>query len=157
MKTVMLQTGKTVDKYILEGVADFSARIKRLAGFEIITVPDLKNTRNMPVAEQVVREGKLLLQYLEKDDFVILLDKKGKRLSTLKFAGELKKFLMMAKKRLVFLIGGAWGVSDDVYKRADFILSLSDMTFSHQLVRLLFTEQFYRALTILKGIPYHHE
>ncbi len=156
MKIVLLQAGKTTERYISAGVEDYSGRIMKLAAFEIITVPDLKNTRNMPVAEHMNREGRLLLQAIDKDDFVILLHRGGKRLDTLQFAGELEKFLILRKKRIVFVIGGAWGVSDEVHSRADFKLSLSDMTFSHQLVRLLFMEQLYRVLTIIKGIPYHH-
>ncbi len=148
--------GKTTEKYISSGIADYSERIGKLTGFEIITVSELKNTKNMPVSEQVLREGKLLLQNIGRDDFVILLHRNGKRLGTIEFASELEKFLMLQKKRLVFIIGGAWGVSDDVHSRADYKLSLSDMTFSHQMVRLLFMEQLYRVLTIIKGIPYHH-
>ncbi|HQG55443.1 MAG TPA: 23S rRNA (pseudouridine(1915)-N(3))-methyltransferase RlmH [Bacteroidales bacterium] len=157
MKIVLLQTGKTADKYISEGVADYLARITRMTGFEIITVPDLKYTGKMPPAEQTLREGRAILNCIRNDDYVVLLDRKGKALDTIGFASELQKFLLMPKKRVLFLIGGAWGVSEEVYKRANFILSLSKMTFSHQMVRLLFIEQLYRALTIIKGIPYHHE
>lgn len=157
MRIVLLQTGKTTEKYIAEGVADYFSRIVKFTGFEIITIPDLKNTGKMPVTEQVRREGKMLLQTLDKDDFMILLDRNGRKLSTLEFSRELEKFLMMPKKRMAFVIGGAWGVSDDVYGRANYVLSISEMTFSHQVVRLLFMEQLYRALTVIKGIPYHHE
>jgi len=157
MKIVLLQTGKTVEKYISEGIADYSARIGRMTNFEIVTVPDLKNTGKMPPAEQTFREGRAILSFIRSDDYVVLLDRKGKDLDTLGFAGELQKFLQMPKKRLLFLVGGPWGVSEEVYKRANFMLSLSKMTFSHQVVRLLFMEQLYRVLTIIKGIPYHHE
>jgi len=157
MKIVLLQTGKTAEKYISDGVADYSARIGRMTNFEIFTVPDLKNTGKMPPAEQVLREGRAILSFIRSDDYVVLLDRKGKDVDTMGFAGKLQKFLQMPNKRLLFLIGGPWGVSDEVYRRANFILSLSKMTFSHQMVRLLFMEQLYRVLTIIKGIPYHHE
>lgn len=156
MKIVFLQTGKTAEKYISDGIAIFSERITRLTGFEIITVPDLRNTRSMPPAEQMIREGRLQLQHTGKDDLVVLLDRRGKRLDTIAFANELGRMMMTSKKRIIFLAGGPWGVSEEVFSRADFVLSLSDMTFSHQMVRLLFMEQLYRVVTILKGIPYHH-
>jgi len=157
MKIVLLQTGKTVEKYISDGVSDYSARINRFTGFEVITVPDIKNARNMSVNELITKEGRVQLQFLDKDDLVILLDRKGKQMSTPEFAGELEKMFMMPRKRLVFIIGGAWGVSEEVRRRANYIFSLSEMTFSHQVVRLLFMEQLYRVLTIIKGLPYHHE
>jgi 23S rRNA (pseudouridine1915-N3)-methyltransferase len=157
MKITLLQTGKTGEKYISEGVEEYSARIRKYNGFEIITIPDLKNTKKMPVAEQKMKEGKSLIQFLGSDDFVIILDEKGKEFRTMEFAGELKKIFMMPRKRIVFIIGGPWGFSTEVYARADLKMSLSRLTFSHQMVRLLFTEQLYRALTIIKGDPYHHE
>jgi 23S rRNA (pseudouridine1915-N3)-methyltransferase len=157
MKITLLQTGKTGEKYISEGVEEYSARIRKYNGFEIITIPDLKNTKKMPVVEQKMKEGKSLIQFLGSDDFVIILDEKGKEFRTMEFAGELKKIFMMPRKRIVFIIGGPWGFSTEVYARADLKMSLSRLTFSHQMVRLLFTEQLYRALTIIKGDPYHHE
>jgi 23S rRNA (pseudouridine1915-N3)-methyltransferase len=157
MKLVLLQTGKTTEKYVTEGAVDFSARISRFTAFEIITIPDLKNTKNMPPEEQRRREGGKLMQYVGNNDYVVLLDEKGKELRTTEFAAMLQKMLMLPKKRLVFVIGGPWGFPGTVYDRADVMLSLSRMTYSHQLARLLFLEQLYRAFTILKGEPYHHE
>jgi 23S rRNA (pseudouridine1915-N3)-methyltransferase len=157
MKIVLLQTGKTTDKNI-EAVADlYTLRIKKQTGFEIITLPELKNTRNIPVPEQKQKEGKRILQSFSNDDYVILLDEKGKEYRTIEFSELLEKFFMYPKKRLVFVIGGPWGFSGDVYNRADMMMSLSKMTFPHQLVRLLFLEQLYRAFTVIKGDPYHHD
>lgn len=157
MKIILLQTGKTTDKYIAAGVDEFSARIRKYSGFEIQTIPDLKNTKNMPVREQKQKEGKQIMQLLNNDDYVVALDEKGTEFSTIDFSGQLSKIFMLAKKRLVFVIGGPWGFSEEIYKRADLKMSLSKLTFPHQLVRLLFVEQLYRALTVIKGDPYHHE
>jgi 23S rRNA (pseudouridine1915-N3)-methyltransferase len=157
MKIAILQTGKTTEKHISEGVEVYSARLKKYCGFEIITIPELKETRKMPVKEQKVREGKKILQALSKDDFVVLLDERGKELRTVDFAAWLESRSQMQGKRLVFVIGGPWGFTEEVNEIADFRLSLSKMTFPHQLVRLLFAEQLYRAFTIIKGEPYHHE
>jgi 23S rRNA (pseudouridine1915-N3)-methyltransferase len=157
MKIALLLTGKTTDKSISEVADLYTARIKRYSVFEIITLPDLKNTANMPVSEQKLREGRKILQAISIDDFIILLDEKGKELRTIEFSLWLEKIFMLQKKRIVFIIGGPWGFSEEVYKRADFKMSLSKMTFPHQLVRLLFLEQLYRVFTIIKGEPYHHE
>jgi 23S rRNA (pseudouridine1915-N3)-methyltransferase len=157
MKTALLQIGKTTDKYIIEGVDGYSTRIRKYTGFEIITVPDLKNTRNMRMTEQMSKEGEKICKLLTGEDFVVLLDERGKEFSTLEFSEQLEKIFMLPKKRVLFVIGGPYGFAGDVYKRADLELSLSRMTFSHQLVRLLFTEQLYRVLSVMKGDPYHHE
>jgi 23S rRNA (pseudouridine1915-N3)-methyltransferase len=157
MKIAILQTGKTTEKHIFEGVEIYSARIKKYCGFEIITIPELKETRKMPVKEQKVREGEKILQTLGKDDFVVLLDERGKEFRTVDFAAWLESRSQMQGKRLVFVIGGPWGFTEEVNGIADFRLSLSKLTFPHQLVRLLFAEQLYRAFTIIKGEPYHHD
>jgi 23S rRNA (pseudouridine1915-N3)-methyltransferase len=157
MKITLLQTGKTIEKYVSNGVNEFSERIRKYSGFEIITIPELKNTKNMPVAIQKLKEGKLILQLLNSEDHVVILDEKGKEFRTVEFSEQLRKFYMLSKKRVVFVIGGPWGFSDEVYERADLRMSLSRLTFSHQLVRLLFVEQLYRVLTVIKGDPYHHE
>jgi 23S rRNA (pseudouridine1915-N3)-methyltransferase len=156
MKIILLQTGKTIEKYISEGVNDFSDRIRKYSRFEIKTIPDLKNTRNMPVAEQKLREGRMISELISSEDFVIALDEKGRELNTKELSEQLAKIFMLPKNRVVFIIGGPWGFSEEVYGRADMKLSLSKLTFSHQLVRLLFAEQLYRALTVIKGDPYHH-
>ena len=157
MKIALLQTGKTTDKHIADLVDIYSSRIKKYSVFEIITLPDLKNTRNMSVQEQKMKEGKKIIQSISVDDYVILLDERGKELRTIEFSGMVEKIFMLPKKRVLFIIGGPWGFSDEVYGRADFRMSLSKMTFPHQLVRLLFLEQLYRVFTIIKGEPYHHE
>ncbi|HEX2976318.1 MAG TPA: 23S rRNA (pseudouridine(1915)-N(3))-methyltransferase RlmH [Bacteroidales bacterium] len=157
MKIALLQTGKTVDRNISESSDDYASRIKKYIGFEVITVPDLKNTRNMPPNEQKLREGKKIIQAISAEDYVVLLDEKGKEFRTVEFASALERIFMLPKKRIIFIIGGPWGFSDEVYSRADMKMSLSKMTFPHQLVRLLFLEQLYRAMTVIKGEPYHHE
>ena len=157
MKIALLQTGKTTDKHIAEAVDLYASRIKKYSVFEIITLPDLKNTRNMSVQEHKMKEGKKIIQSISVDDYVILLDERGKELRTVEFSGWVEKIFMLPKKRIMFVIGGPWGFSDEVYGRADFRMSLSKMTFPHQLVRLLFLEQLYRVFTIIKGEPYHHE
>jgi 23S rRNA (pseudouridine1915-N3)-methyltransferase len=157
MKIALLQTGKTTDKHIAEVVDHYACRIKKYSVFEIITLPDLKNTRNMSVSEQKAKEGKRIIQSFSRDDYVILLDENGTEFRTIDFSGWLEKLFMLPKKRVIFVIGGPWGISEEVHDRSDFTLSLSKMTFPHQLVRLLFLEQLYRGFTIIKGEPYHHE
>jgi 23S rRNA (pseudouridine1915-N3)-methyltransferase len=157
MKVALLQTGRTTEKYVSEGIDIFASRIRKYCQFEIHSIPELKDTRKMPVKEQKTREGKKILDSLGKDDYVVLLDEHGKELRTAEFAGWLENRLVSGGKRIVFVIGGPWGFQDEVINRADFVLSLSKMTFPHQLVRLLFIEQLYRAFTVMKGEPYHHE
>lgn len=157
MKITLLQNGKTTDKNISALVDLYANRIKKYTVFEIMTLPELKNTKNMPVQEQKSKEAIKISQLINDDDYVILLDEKGKEFKTVEFSGFLEKLFFLPKKRIVFVIGGPWGFSEDIYSRADYKLSLSKMTFPHQLVRLLFLEQLYRAFTIIKGEPYHHE
>jgi 23S rRNA (pseudouridine1915-N3)-methyltransferase len=157
MKIALVQTGKTTDKHVA-GIADlYLSRIRKYTSFEVITLPDIKNSGNLPVQEQKIKEGKKLIQSVFNDDFVVLLDEKGKEFRTVEFSGWMGKTFMISRKRIVFVIGGPWGFSDEVYDRADFMISLSKMTFPHQLVRLLFLEQLYRVFTIIRGEPYHHE
>jgi 23S rRNA (pseudouridine1915-N3)-methyltransferase len=157
MKIAVLQTGKTTERYISEGVEIYMARLGKYCKSEIITIPDLRNTRNMPPEEQKAREGKQLLKALNRDDYLVLLDERGKEFTTQGFASWLKGRMLAANKRLVFAIGGSWGFSDEVKAAAGCALSLSKMTFTHQLVRLVFAEQLYRAFTVIRGEPYHHE
>jgi 23S rRNA (pseudouridine1915-N3)-methyltransferase len=157
MKIILLQTGKTTQRYISEGVEEYSGRIRKYNPFEIITLPDLRNTKNMPVTEQKTREGKKILELAGTDDFMVVLDEKGKEFSTNEFAVQLGKIFQQSKKRIIFVIGGPYGFSEDVYSRADMKISLSRLTFSHQMVRLLFAEQLYRVFSLIKGDPYHHE
>jgi 23S rRNA (pseudouridine1915-N3)-methyltransferase len=157
MKIVLLQTGKTTDRSVDQIINLYSSRINKYSVFDIITIPDLKNTKNMSVTEQKSKEGKKVLQSLSMDDYVILLDERGKEMRTLEFSAFMEKTFMYPRKRIIFIIGGPWGFSDEIYGRADFKISLSKMTFPHQMVRLLFLEQLYRVFTIIKGEPYHHE
>ena len=157
MKIILLLTGKTTEKYISEGIEDFSARIQKYIRFEIKTASELKNTKNMPVTEQKLKEGRMIIQSIGSDDYVMVLDERGREVTTNVFSDQLGKVFMLSKKRIVFIIGGPWGLSEEVHKRADETISLSRLTFSHQLVRLLFVEQLYRALTVIKGVPYHHD
>ncbi|OFY66132.1 MAG: 23S rRNA (pseudouridine(1915)-N(3))-methyltransferase RlmH [Bacteroidetes bacterium RBG_13_43_22] len=157
MKMALLQTGKTSERHIADGVNMYSTRIRKYTGFEIITIPDIKNNRNMPVTEQKIREGKKILESVGRDDYIVLLDEMGKEMRTTEFADWIRKHSMTTGRRTLFVTGGPWGVSDEVYKASDFRLSLSKMTFPRQLIRLVFMEQLYRAFTIIKGEPYHHE
>jgi 23S rRNA (pseudouridine1915-N3)-methyltransferase len=157
MKITLLLTGKTADKHIAELIDLYANRIKKYSVFEIITLPDVKNTKNMPVQEQKTKEATKIIQSFTDDDYIILLDENGKELRTVEFSGALEKMFFLPKKRIVFVIGGPWGFAKPVYDRADYKMSLSKMTFPHQLVRLLFLEQLYRVFTIVKGEPYHHE
>ena len=157
MKIVLLQTGKTTEKHIAELVDLYTNRIKKYSVFENITLTDVKNTRKMPVQEQKAKEAIKIFQSITDNDYIILLDEKGKEFRTVEFSGFIEKLFFLPKKRIVFLIGGPWGFSEEVYLRADYKMSLSKMTFPHQLVRLLFLEQLYRVFTIIKGDPYHHE
>lgn len=157
MKITLLQTGKTTDRNVSELANMYINRINKYSVFEVITIPDLKNARNIPIKDQKIKEGERSLQSVSSDDYLILLDERGKEFRTLDFSAMMEKVFMLPKKRIVFIIGGPWGFSDEVYNRADLKMSLSKMTFPHQLVRLLFLEQLYRAFTIIKGEPYHHE
>ncbi len=148
--------GKT-DKRELEELIDiYSKRLQHYIKFEIEIIPDLKKTKNLNENQQKQREGELLLQGFENSDFIVLLDENGKQFSSESFSEYLQKRMNTGIKRLIFVIGGPYGFSEEVYERANSKLSLSKMTFSHQMVRLFFTEQLYRAFTILKNEPYHH-
>ncbi len=157
MKIAFIQTGRTTDRNLSAAIDDYSFRIRKYSAFELVTIPEIKNKRNMPFNEQKKKEGKKILEALNNDDYVILLDERGSELRTKGFAEMMERIFMLPKKRIVFITGGPWGFSDEVYDRCDMKMSLSKMTFPHQLVRLLFLEQLYRVFTIIKGEPYHHE
>lgn len=157
MKLTLLQTGKTDEAYVREGIAGYEKRLIKYARYETLTLPDIRNAKNMPAMVIREKEAAKMLEVIKPDDMVILLDDKGKEFTTLQFASFLSEKMMSSKKRMLFVIGGAWGFHESIYARADFKLSLSKLTFSHQLVRLLFTEQLYRSLTVIAGDPYHHE
>ncbi len=157
MKIVLLMVGKTSGEHLQKLILDYQQRIGHYIGYETIIVPELKNIKNIPVAEQKEKEADLLLKQIENQDEVILLDEKGKLLTSVGFSELLASRMVGSVKRVVFVIGGPFGFSPRMYQRASMLLSLSAMTFSHQLIRLLFTEQLYRAFTIIRGESYHHQ
>ena len=156
MKTILLLVGKTTDKHFLAGISDYADRITHYMPFDIVTIPELKNTKSISEDQQKTMEGEQILKQLQPSDTLVLLDEHGKELRSIELAKWLEQKKQTAK-RLVFAIGGPYGFSKAVYDRANEQLSLSKLTFSHQMVRLVFTEQIYRACTIIKGEPYHHE
>lgn len=156
MKTELIVVGKTTDKHFQAGIDDYTGRICHYQPFCITIIPDLKNTKSLTEDQQKTREGELILRQLQSGDHVVLLDEHGKEMRSVEFASWIEK-RQQTVRRLVFVIGGPYGFSEEVYRRCDEKISLSKMTFSHQMVRLIFTEQFYRACTIIKGEPYHHE
>ena len=148
--------GKT-DKKELEDLIDiYSNRLQHYIKFEFEVIPDLKKTKNLDENQQKSKEGELILSGIQNSDFLVLLDENGKQFSSEAFSEYIQKRMNTGLKRLIFVIGGPYGFSEEVYKRANSKVSLSKMTFSHQMVRLFFTEQLYRAFTILKNEPYHH-
>ena len=157
MKIVLLAIGKTNEQYLIEGISQYQKRLKHYTQFEMLELPNIKNTKNFSNAELIKREGELILKQLQSSDHLVLLDDKGKDFTSPKFAEKLQSWMLSGKKRLVFVIGGAYGFSEDVYARGNEKLSLSKMTFSHQMVRLFFVEQIYRGYTILNNEPYHHQ
>ena len=157
MKIVLLVIGKTNQQYLIEGILKYQKRLQHYAKFEIIELQNIKNSKKITKTELAKMEGKLILNKLEISDYIILLDDKGKDFSSLQFSEKLTSLMHTGKKRLVFIVGGAYGVSNDIFSRCNERLSLSRMTFSHQMVRLFFVEQIYRAFTILNNEPYHHK
>ena len=137
-------------------MADYTERIGHYMPFEVLTIPELKNTKSLSEEQQKVHEGELMMRHFQASDTVVLLDEHGKERRSMEFAKWLEK-KQQTTRRLVFVIGGPYGFSSALYNRADEMISLSQMTFSHQMVRLIFLEQLYRACTIIKGEPYHHE
>jgi len=148
--------GKTDKKELEELIKVYSDRLQHYIKFEFEIIPDLKKTKNLDENQQKSKEGDLILSGVQNSDFVVLLDENGKQFSSEAFSEYIQKRMNTGLKRLIFVIGGPYGFSEEVYKRADSKISLSKMTFSHQMVRLFFTEQLYRAFTILKNEPYHH-
>ncbi|MCM8570814.1 23S rRNA (pseudouridine(1915)-N(3))-methyltransferase RlmH [Gramella jeungdoensis] len=148
--------GKTDKKELEELIDIYSKRLQHYIKFELEIIPDLKKTKNLDESQQKSKEGELILSGVQNSDFLVLLDENGKQFSSETFSEYIQKRMNTGLKRLIFVIGGPYGFSEEVYKRADSKVSLSKMTFSHQMVRLFFTEQLYRAFTILKNEPYHH-
>ena len=156
MKTELIVVGRTVNKHFIAGIADYSERIGHYMPFSITTIPELKNTKSLTEEQQKQAEGEQILKLIQPSDTVVLLDEHGHEYRSMELASWLEQKRNTAR-RLVFVIGGPYGFSQAVYLRANEKISLSKMTFSHQMVRLIFTEQLYRACTIIKGEPYHHE
>ena len=157
MKILVLAIGKTDEQWVQEALLKYSKRLKYYLSFEFEVIPDLKNTKNLSEAQQKEREGALILKKLNPTDKVILLDEKGKEYRSVEFAKHLQQQMNSGVKRLIFIIGGPYGFSPELYVKAQGKLALSKMTFSHQMIRPYFVEQLYRAITILKNEPYHHE
>jgi 23S rRNA (pseudouridine1915-N3)-methyltransferase len=157
MKIVLLTVGKTEDAYIREGIDKFIKRLKHYTRLDVIDLPELKNTKALTQELQKSKEAEMILKKLAATDYVVLLDEKGLEFNSVQFADYLDKKALSSVQTLVFIIGGPYGFDSSVYQRANAQLALSRMTFSHQMVRLFFVEQLYRAHTILKGEPYHHE
>lgn len=157
MKVVLLSLGKTDEDFYVQAMDIFRKRLSHYLPFDLEFVPDVKNTKNLSEKEQKNLEGEALLNRIQQGDYVVLLDDKGNQYSSVEFSRFIEKKLYSVPKRLIFVVGGPYGFPDEVYRRANEKLSLSRMTFTHQMVRLVFVEQLYRAMTILNGEPYHHE
>lgn len=156
MNIKLLAIGKTDDKNLDILIESYTKRLGFYIKFDLEIIPDIKNRRNLSVFQQKQKEGALILSKISSLDYLVLLDEKGKSFSSIDFADELQKKMNSGIKTLVFVIGGPYGFSDEVYQKSTGKISLSKMTFSHQMVRLFVIEQIYRALTILKNEPYHH-
>jgi 23S rRNA (pseudouridine1915-N3)-methyltransferase len=157
MKITLLTVGKTDKDWVRQGLDIYVSRLKHYIPFSIVEIPELKNVSALSKDQIKSNEGELILKNIRPTDVVILLDEKGKQYTSVELAKIIQDKISYAGKDIIFIIGGAYGFSDAVYQRANSKLSLSKMTFSHQMVRAIFAEQIYRAFTIMRGEPYHHE
>ncbi|MDB5013707.1 MAG: hypothetical protein JWQ25_1909 [Daejeonella sp.] len=157
MKITLITVGKTEEKYLLEGIDKYTKRLKHYISLKIVEIPELKNTKSLSQEQQKSKEAELIFKNISTQDQLILLDEKGMEFSSTAFSQFLNKKMVGGVQNLVFLVGGPYGFDKTIYDRANDKISLSQMTFSHQMIRLFFVEQIYRAFTILKGEPYHHE
>ena len=157
MKTLFIVIGKTTDKRLETLIDEYVQRINHYISFEIIVIPELKNAKNLSFERQKSEEAELLKRQLQPGDYLVLLDEHGRERRSVEFAQWMQKRMTAAPRRLVFVVGGPYGFAPEIHKMAQEEISLSLMTFSHQMIRLLFTEQVYRAMTIIRGEPYHHE
>ena len=157
MKTTLLVVGRTVEQHYITAINDYIQRTKRFITFDMEVIPELKNTKNISMELQKEKEGELICKAFQPGDVIVLLDEHGKEMRSLEFAEWMKRKMNTVNKRLVFVIGGPYGFSQKVYDVAHEKISMSKMTFSHQMIRLIFVEQIYGAMTILNGGPYHHE
>lgn len=157
MKTILLVVGRTVEPHFITAINDYVQRTRRYLSFDLEVIPELKNTRNLSTDVQKEKEADLILKALQPGDTVVLLDEGGREMRSIEFADYMKHKMNTVNRRLVFMVGGPYGFSKRIYDVAYEKISLSRMTFSHQMVRLIFVEQLYRAMSILHGSPYHHE
>jgi 23S rRNA (pseudouridine1915-N3)-methyltransferase len=157
MKLHLISVGKTKESYLRDGEDEYLKRLQKFGSLDWAIIPDFKRHSGMSSTQLADKEGRAILERIQAGDTVILLDERGKQFSSLDLSGWMEQQLMQTPKRLVFVIGGPYGFSSEVYARADSKLSLSKLTFSHQMVRMIFLEQLYRAFTIIHNQPYHHE
>lgn len=157
MKITLTVIGKTNCKFLIQGIEEYTKRLSFYVPFNIHYLPDVKNNKKMTEEQQKSLEGSAILNSLDKSDFVVLLDEHGKEFTSMQFSKYIEKKMSSVPKRLVFIVGGPYGFSKEVKERANEKISLSKMTFSHEMIRLIFTEQLYRAMTIINNEPYHHE
>jgi 23S rRNA (pseudouridine1915-N3)-methyltransferase len=157
MKLVLCVIGKTDTDYFTSAIEEYKNRLVHYIPFESVVIPDIKNVKNLTQDQQKEKEGEAILKFVQSGDYLVLLDEKGKEFTSLQFAEYMEKKMHSIPKRLVFVVGGPYGFSKTVYAAAREKISLSKMTFSHQMIRLVFVEQLYRAMTILNNEPYHHE
>lgn len=157
MKVTLLVVGKTNDPHFIAGIEEYTKRIRHYLPFDIEVIPELKNTKSLSEEQQKEKEADLLLKAFQPGDYIVLLDEHGKEHRSLEFASWMEKRMAAGLKRTVFVVGGPYGFSPRIYQTAQEKISLSRMTFSHQMIRLIFTEQIYRAMTIINHEPYHHE
>lgn len=157
MKVVLLVVGKTTDRHFEAGIAEYASRLSHYLQFSIEVIPELKSTRSMSQGEQKEREAIMIAKALQPSDHVVLLDEHGTERTSMEFAAWMQRKMAMGLRRLVFVVGGPYGFADSVHMLAKEKVSVSRMTFSHQMIRLIFVEQVYRAMTILNNEPYHHE
>lgn len=157
MKIVFLSLGKTNEKYLIEGISLYQNRLKHYTSFEMIEIPNIKKSKNLTKFELMKKEGDLILKNIQNSDHLVLLDEKGKEYNSIKFSEKIQNWMLSGKKRIVFVVGGSYGFSNNLYHRGNEKISISKMTFSHQMVRLFFLEQLYRGYSILNNQPYHHE
>ena len=157
MQIKLIAIGKTDDKQLLQLIEQYQKRLKHYIKFDLDIIPDIKNVKNLSEKQQKEKEGELILKKINSTDVLVLLDENGKQFSSVEFSAYLQKKMNAGIKQLVFVIGGPYGFSETVYQKAQGKISLSKMTFSHQMIRLFVVEQIYRGFTILKNEPYHHQ
>lgn len=157
MNIKLIAVGKTDNPALQQLISTYEKRLSYYINFELQLLPGIKNSKSLSEEQQKIKEGELILSYVEPSHYLILLDERGKEYTSIAFADELQKKMNTGIKQLTFVIGGPYGFSQEVYQRANSKLSLSKLTFSHQMIRLFFVEQLYRAFTILRNEPYHHQ